>query len=122
MAKEIEVLIAAPGTAPRLARVEGTLEAFEQIVGGPVETGCILPQRVLLFYNGDENRREWGDPSRPRAAWGKAPLDGVAGTVLLCGCKGDRFTSLPPEQKDLFLRWSAQRMEREAVPLGNMER
>ncbi len=118
MAQEIEVLVVEPGTDPRLARVEDTLEAFEQIVGGPVETGCILPQQVMLFYNGEENSREWSDPSRPRAEWGKAPLSGVAGTILLCGCKGNRFASLSPDQRNEFQRCFARGMGKEAAPLG----
>ncbi len=37
MAKEISVLLVEPGKAPRLAKAEDTLEAFQKIVGGPVE-------------------------------------------------------------------------------------
>ena len=48
MAKEINVLVVEPGKPPRPARVGNTLKNFEQIVGGPVETGCFLPQRVML--------------------------------------------------------------------------
>ncbi len=55
MSEKINVLIVEPGKAPRPARVEDTLEAFQMIVGGPIEAGCYLPQRVMLFYNGEKN-------------------------------------------------------------------
>lgn len=121
MAKKIDVLVIEPGTAPRLARVEDTMEAFEEIVGGPVETGVFPSLRAILFYNGAENSREWGDPSRPRAEWGRAPLNSVAGTFLLCGCRGSRFTSLSPNQENMFQRWFAQGPGKEAVPHDNRQ-
>ena len=47
MTREIDILVVEPGEAPRPARVEDTLETFQQIVGGPIEAGCYLPQRVI---------------------------------------------------------------------------
>lgn len=118
MAKKIEVLVVEPGTAPRLAQVEDTMEAFSRIVGGPVETGVFPPLRAMLFYNGEENSREWDDPSLPRAEWGRAPLSRVAGTFLLCGCRGSRFTSLSRNQESVFRRWFAGK---EAVLHGSRQ-
>ncbi len=117
-AKEIEVLVIEPGTAPRPARVQNTMEAFEEIVGGPVEIGYMPSLRVVVFYNGGENSREWSDPSRPRAEFGKTPLHSVAGTFLLCGCKNDRYTSLSASQEVMFQRRFTQMAERRAVPHG----
>ena len=53
MANEINILVVEPGEAPRPAKVEDTLEAFQQIVGGPIEAGCYLPQRVMLVCNSE---------------------------------------------------------------------
>jgi len=53
MANKIDILVVEPGEAPRPAKVEDTLEAFQQIVGGPIEAGCYLPQRVMLICNGE---------------------------------------------------------------------
>ena len=53
MDQKINVLIVEPGKEPRPATVEDTLEAFQQIVGGPIEAGCYLPQRVMLICNGE---------------------------------------------------------------------
>ena len=53
MANEIDILVVEPGEAPRPAKAEDTLEAFQQIVGGPIEAGCYLPQRVMLVCNSE---------------------------------------------------------------------
>ena len=56
MAKEINVLVVEPGKAPRPAKVKNTLETFSEIVGGPVEAGCYLPQRVMLMLRQPKSR------------------------------------------------------------------
>ncbi len=53
MANKIDILVVEPGVAPHPAQVEDTLEAFQQIVGGPIEAGCYLPQRVMLICNSE---------------------------------------------------------------------
>lgn len=108
MAKKINILVVEPGTPPRLAQSEDTMEAFEKIVGGPVEIGYMPSLRVMLFYNGPENSREFDDTSRPRAEWGKVPLHGVSGTFVLCGCRNNRYTSLSSSQEVVFRRWFAK--------------
>ena len=39
MANKIDILVVEPCEAPRPIQVEDTLEAFQQIVGGPIEAG-----------------------------------------------------------------------------------
>ena len=53
MTKEIDILVVEPGKAPYPAKAEDTLEAFQKIVGGPIEAGCYLPQRVMLVCNSE---------------------------------------------------------------------
>ena len=48
MDQKIDVLIVEPGKEPRLTTVADDLEHLQQIVGGPIEAGCYLPQRVIL--------------------------------------------------------------------------
>ena len=91
MTKKINVLVVEPGKVPRPAQVENALEAFEKAVGGPVEIGCFLPQRVFLISR--ENAKGLGlAPNRgnPR------DKDYIAGTFLLCGFDEDGFSSLTP--------------------------
>ena len=53
MTREIDILVVEPGKAPRPARVVDTLDTFAEIVGGPIEAGCYLPQRVMLVCNSE---------------------------------------------------------------------
>lgn len=101
MEKKIDVLVVEPGLEPRLVQAQNTMEAFEEIVGGPVEMGYMPSMRAVLFYSGAEDGQEWG----------KVPLSGVSGTFLLCGYRNSRRTSLSPSQEVLFRRWSAQMSE-----------
>lgn len=103
MAKEINVLVVEPGKAPRPARVRNTLENFAQIVGGPVEAGCYLPQRVMLVCQ--ENGSAKGlPPNRIGTRTGEY----IAGTFLLCGFKDNRFISLTPMQQAEFQQYFAK--------------
>ena len=98
MANKINILVVEPGVAPHPAQVEDTLEAFQQIVGGPIEAGCYLPQRVMLICN-SEGKHMKLMPNREN------PMDSgdfIAGTFLLCGFEGERFTSLTPAQRQEF--------------------
>lgn len=97
MAQEINVLVVEAGKAPRPERVLNTMEAFAEIVGGPVEAGVYLPQRVMLIRNSD-GKKLGLPPNRvnPRTK------DYIAGTFLLCGFEGTSFTSLTQAQQTEF--------------------
>ena len=97
MAKKSNILVVEPGQPPRPAQVEGTLKTFEKVVGGPVEIGCFLPQRVLLI--GQEDGKQRGlPPNRENPQEG----DYIAGTFMLCGFEDDSFISLTPAQQMEF--------------------
>ena len=103
MANKIDILVVEPGVAPHPAQVEDTLEAFQQIVGGPIEAGCYLPQRVMLICN-SEGKHMKLMPNREN------PTDSgdfIAGTFLLCGFEGERFASLTPAQQTRFQEYFA---------------
>ena len=98
MANKIDILVVEPCEAPRPIQVEDTLEAFQQIVGGPIEAGCYLPQRVMLICNG-EGKNMGLMPNREN------PTDSgdfIAGTFLLCSFEGEHFTSLTAAQQREF--------------------
>jgi len=120
MAKQIDILVVEPGKNPRPAKVEDTLEAFQKIVGGPIEAGCYLPQRVMLICNGEKNgvpaeaqRSGFGGERRGKGARRSFPLqretewsgfrpDDIAGTFLLCSFEGEQLISLNDEQREKF--------------------
>jgi len=98
MTQEINVLLIEPGKVPRPAKVEDTLEAFQKIVGGPIEAGCYLPQRVMLICN-SEGRKMGLPPNRTNPADSE---DIIAGTFLLCSFEGEHFASLTAAQQAEF--------------------
>ena len=95
--KDINILIVEPGKAPRPATMANTLNAAEQIVGGALQIGCFLPQRVLLISREDTTGLM---PNRPLPD-GKGY---ISGTFLLCGVpeEGCNFASLSPERQKEF--------------------
>ncbi len=98
MTREIDILVVEPGKAPRPAKVEDTLEAFQQIVGGPIEAGCYLPQRVMLVCN-SEGKNMGLPPNRVNPA---DSGDTITGTFLLCSFEGEHFASLTAAQQAEF--------------------
>lgn len=98
MARKIDILVVEPGKAPRTATVEDTLETFQKIVGGPIEAGCYLPQRVMLICNGEGKHLNLA-PNRPNP---NDITDYIAGTFLLCSFEGERFASLSAAQQRDF--------------------
>ena len=98
MANKIDILVVDPCEAPRPIQVEDTLEAFQQIVGGPIEAGCYLPQRVMLICNGEgKNMKLMPNRENPTDSG-----DFIAGTFLLCGFEEEHFTSLTSAQQREF--------------------
>jgi len=98
MTREIDILVVEPGKAPRPTKVEDNLEAFQKIVGGPIEAGCYLPQRVMLICNSEgKNMRLM--PNRENPANSR---DFIAGTFLLCSFEGEHFASLTAAQQKEF--------------------
>lgn len=98
MDQKIDVLIVEPGKEPRLSSVTDNLETLQQVVGGLIEAGSYLPQRVMLVCNSE--RKNMGlPPNRPNPT---DPQDHIHGTFLLCSFEGEHFTSLSPEQQAQF--------------------
>ena len=98
MDQKINVLIVEPGKEPRPSTVTDNLETLQQIVGGPIEAGCYLPQRVMLICNG-EGKNMGLPPNRPNP---NDSEDYICGTFLLCSFEGEHFASLSPAQQTRF--------------------
>ena len=65
MDRTIDVLIVEPGKNPCPSTIADNLETLQQIVGGPIEAGSYLPQRVMLICNG-EGKNMGLPPNRPK--------------------------------------------------------
>ena len=98
MTNKIDILVVEPGKSPYPAQVEDTLEAFQKIVGGPIEAGCYLPQRVMLICN-SEGKNMGLMPNRENPTDNR---DFIAGTFLLCSFEGEHFASLTDAQRKKF--------------------
>ena len=96
MVKEIDILVVEPGKAPQQARTQNTVEAFEKIVGGPIDVGCFMPEKVLMISNANA-AAEGLAPNRANPRGGEY----LFGTFLLCGVEED-FTSLTAAQIAFF--------------------
>lgn len=96
---EIVVLVVEPGKAPRLAKTENTVGAFEKLVGTPLDFGCFMPEKVMLISNADGAAQGLA-PNRPNPR-GKEYL---FGTFLLCGV-GEEFSSLTAVQSEYFKKY-----------------
>lgn len=99
MNKQIEVLMIEPGKPPRPVMVQNTLAAMEETLGGPIQIGCFLPQRVLLVGREDEKGLI---PNRCRPN-SKAY---VGGPFILCAVSEEEtlFESLNTLQRKEFER------------------
>ena len=98
MDQTIDVLIVEPGKEPRLSTVVDDLEHLKEVVGGPIEAGSYLPQRVMLICNG-EGKNMGLPPNRPNPT---DSTDTICGTFLLCSFEGEHFASLSPAQQKKF--------------------
>lgn len=98
MKQSMDILIVEPGKAPRPASLpDNTLEAVEAALGGAVQVGCFLPQRVLMV-----SREDTGGLAPNRCMPGGKGF--VSGPFLLCGVPegGCLFASLTPGQQKEF--------------------
>lgn len=85
--KTMRVIIYEPGKGPRLAEVENTLEALQNVVGGRIET-VTLSDDVVAVCNED---------SLMSGMKYCCTLYGIQffGPVILAGYSGDEFTDIP---------------------------
>lgn len=97
MTEMMDILIVEPGKAPRPAQIPNTLEAVEEALGGTVQIGCFLPQRVLMA-----SREKTAGLAPNRRMPGKNGC--ISGPFLLCGIpvEGECFASLTPGQQAEF--------------------
>ena len=103
MDQQINVLIVEPGKKPRLSTVTGNLDTLQQIVGGVIEVGCYLPQRVMLVCNSEGKDMDLP----PNCLYPDDSGDFIYGTFLLCNFEGANFTSLTPAQQAQFQEYFA---------------
>ena len=98
---QILVLIKEPGKPARVEPLfDNTLEAFQQAVGGYIETVTIATDAVIIC---NEEGRLLALPHNCRFCG----ID-LCGPILIAGYSGDEFTSLSAETTGLLMRGLAE--------------
>ena len=88
----VRILIVKPGSKPRPAEIDGTVESMQEIVGGRIQ--AVYPaEDIALVFNNDPN-----GPLPPQNRGVRNDI--VRGSFFLCGAPedGNRFVSLTVEQ------------------------
>lgn len=88
----MKVVICEPGRYARIAEIEPTLKAEQEIVGGLIDCVYPWPDMVALVCN-DEGKLNGMPLNRALEDY-----DVIAGTFFLCGISGENFCSLTEEQ------------------------
>ena len=97
MSKEMEILFVEPERPPRSMVIRNTLKSIEKLLGGSVQIGCFLPQRVLLIS------REQTEGLTPNRCCPNSK-NCICGPFVLCSIPEDGclFASLNPTQREEF--------------------
>lgn len=91
---KIRLMIKEPYKVPYEAEIENTLEEFQRIVGGYIETfPCPGVPEAMIICN-EEGKILGLDPNL------FAMSDVIAGTVIVVGNVGDKFVSLTDRQRN----------------------
>lgn len=91
----INVVVKAPGEAAKITQIENTLEAFQKIVGGYIETFTIATDCTIVC---NEEGLLIGLPYNCRMFGAD-----FYGTVMLCGVKGEDFCDIGLTNRQLKL-------------------
>ena len=101
----MRILLIEPNRIPRPCNNPDTLEAMQQIVGGPIQAVYPFEEPVALVCN-EEAKLESLPPNRALRNEDGNMYDIVCGTFFLCAAPPDSesFESLTEEQIDRYTR------------------
>lgn len=94
--KKVKVVIQHPGEISRIAEIENSISAVNDIVGGlstVVTTDCGL---YLIIHAYEDTRK------KPNI---KTVYCDVSGTVIMAACENGSFVNLTPEQIQMARSW-----------------
>ena len=91
MERKVRALIKKPGEAAYIRHVEDKLEAWQEIVGGYIQTVTLFEDMTVIC---NEEGRLLGLPFN-------CDILGCdfAGTIVIVGVEGDEFADVPEEEK-----------------------
>ena len=95
----MKVVICEPGQYARIAEIEPTLKAEQEIVGGLIDCVYPWPNDMAALVCNDEGKINGMPLNRALEDY-----DVIAGTFFICGISGENFCSLTEEQTARYLQ------------------
>ena len=95
----MKVVICEPGQYARIAEIEPTLKAEQEIVGGLIDCVYPWPNDMAVLVCNDEGKLNGLPLNRALENY-----DVIAGTFFICGISGENFCSLTEEQTARYLQ------------------
>lgn len=95
----MKVVICEPGRYARVAEIEPTLTAEQQVVGGLIDCVYPWPNDMAALVCNDEGKLNGLPLNRALEDY-----DVIAGTFFICGISGENFCSLTEEQTARYLQ------------------
>ena len=95
----MKVVICEPGQYARIAEIEPTLKAEQEIVGGLIDCVYPWPNDMAALVCNDEGKLNGLPLNRALENY-----DVIAGTFFICGISGENFCSLTEEQTARYLQ------------------
>lgn len=95
----MKVVICEPGQYARIAEIEPTLKAEQEIVGGLIDCVYPWPNDMAALVCNDEGKLNGLPLNRALEDY-----DVIAGTFFICGISGENFCSLTEEQTARYLQ------------------
>lgn len=95
----MKVVICEPGQYARIADIEPTLKAEQEIVGGLIDCVYPWPNDMAALVCNDEGKLNGLPLNRALEDY-----DVIAGTFFICGISGENFCSLTEEQTARYLQ------------------
>ena len=95
----MKVVICEPGQYARIAEIEPTLKAEQEIVGGLIDCVYPWPNDMAALVCNDEGKLNGLPLNRALEDY-----DVIAGTFFICGISGEDFCSLTDRQTDYYAR------------------
>lgn len=95
--EKIKVIIVEPHKPARVALIDNTLEAKQEIVGGWIEAIYPFDDNVALICN-EEGKINGEELNRPLFDEDGRIYDIIAGTFIVCGLTDNDFGTLTDEQ------------------------
>ena len=95
----MKVVSCEPGRYARVAEIEPTLTAEQQVVGGLIDCVYPWPNDMAALVCNDEGKLNGLPLNRALEDY-----DVIAGTFFICGISGENFCSLTEEQTARYLQ------------------